>query len=378
MRILVLSKRQYMGKDLLDDAYGRFHELPLELARQGHDVHGLCASYRARNQGEVVVRAGKANVTWQARNVRPYSPLSLYGWIDTAKRMVRDFSPSIIWACSDSFHAILGTHLQRRFRIPCVIDLYDNFESFAATRIPGVRPLFRAAVRAAAGITCVSESLRAYVRDNYGVHGAAQVLANGVSSEFRSQNRDDCRRQLGLPLTATVIGTAGAIGPERGTEILFEAFLQLAQEDPNLMLLLAGRVSNRTNIPSHERIIYLGQLPTERIPCVIGAMNVSVVCNTRSAFGDYCFPQKLYEIIACGVPPLVANTPGVIDLLKQAPSHSYEPGSVSSMKSGLRHLLENQLMPPFEPVTWAQHGSVLNEFLKTVAVEWQGSGRSTA
>ena len=32
MKILVLTKRQYMGKDLLDDRFGRFWEVPLELA----------------------------------------------------------------------------------------------------------------------------------------------------------------------------------------------------------------------------------------------------------------------------------------------------------------------------------------------------------
>ena len=45
MKILVLTKRQYMGKDLLDDRFGRFRELPLELAKLGHEVTGICLSY---------------------------------------------------------------------------------------------------------------------------------------------------------------------------------------------------------------------------------------------------------------------------------------------------------------------------------------------
>ena len=58
MRILVLTKRQYMGKDLLDDAYGRFYELPLELAALGHEVRGVCASYRRREEGLFDRRSG--------------------------------------------------------------------------------------------------------------------------------------------------------------------------------------------------------------------------------------------------------------------------------------------------------------------------------
>ena len=49
MKILVLTKRQYMGKDLLDDRFGRFWELPLELTRLGHEVRGLAFSYRLRS-----------------------------------------------------------------------------------------------------------------------------------------------------------------------------------------------------------------------------------------------------------------------------------------------------------------------------------------
>jgi teichuronic acid biosynthesis glycosyltransferase TuaC len=369
MRVFMLSKRQYMGKDLLDDAYGRFYELPLELARLGHEVAGLCASYRRREEGEITVGGETAGVKWQARNVRVYSPLSLFHWIAAAEAAVRRFRPQIIWACSDSFHAIIGSYLQRRCRIPCVIDLYDNFESYAATRIPGVLPTFRAAVRQAAGLTCVSEALRRYVRDRYDARGACVVLENGVSAEFRPRDRTECRRRLGLPLTARIIGTAGAISRERGSEVLFEAFVRLAQDDPNLRLLLAGRLSKNAQIPSHERIVYLGQLPTAEVPWVIGAMDVAVVCNRRSVFGDYCFPQKLYEIIACGVPPLVARTQGVADLLERSPRHAYEPGSVLSLVAGIRGLFEDPGMPPIDPVSWSRHGARLSEFFEDVAAD---------
>ena len=53
MRILVLTKRQYMGKDLLDDRFGRFRELPLALARLGHEIQGISLSYRRRAEGAI-------------------------------------------------------------------------------------------------------------------------------------------------------------------------------------------------------------------------------------------------------------------------------------------------------------------------------------
>ena len=71
MKILVLSKRQYMAKDLLDDHFGRFWELPLELARLGHEVRGLTLSYRRRHQGVFLdlTFAQHAVVIWNSVNL---------------------------------------------------------------------------------------------------------------------------------------------------------------------------------------------------------------------------------------------------------------------------------------------------------------------
>lgn len=367
MRVLVLSKRQYMGKDLLDDAYGRFYELPLELAERGHEVRAVCASYQPRREGVHDRRRAGAQVSWLSKNVSPIAPWSLPGWTRALEREARHFRPDVIWACSDSFHAIVGVGIQRRLGTPCVVDLYDNFESYGATAIPGVRPWFRARVRQAAGVTCVSHALERYIRSHYRVQGETTVLENGVSRAFRPLEREACRRRLGLPLGAKIIGTAGAIDAQRGIEVLFEAFFQLAPRRPELYLLLAGPRAPNVRIPSHERIVHLGQRPLDEVPYVIGAMDVSVICNKRSAFGEFCFPQKLYEVVACGVPPLVANTSGVAELLARAPRNRYEPESVGSLLHAIEALLADPVLAPINAVSWKQHGERLSQFLARVA-----------
>lgn len=356
-----------MGKDLLDDAYGRFYELPLVLAQLGVEVQGLCASYRRRREGLHACRGEGAQVAWHAINVPPFVPWSLYRWSDALEQRLKAFRPDVVWACSDSFHAIQGVRLQRRFSVPCVVDLYDNFEGYPATAIPGVRPWFRASVRQAAALTCVSRALARYVQTSYGARGETLVLENGVSAGFRRLDRLACRQRLGLPPSARIIGTAGAIDAQRDIDVLFRAFLELARTNENLYLLLAGRVGRGTRIPGHRRIVYLGERPLDEVPSVIGAMDVSVVCNKRSAFGEYCFPQKLYEIIACGVPPLVANTSGVADLLENSPLNRYEPGSVDSLVQGVQALLEQPSLPPISAVSWKQHGEALRAFLARIA-----------
>ena len=64
MRILVLTKRQYMNKDLIDDRFGRFREIPLSLAQKGYRVQGVCLSYRYKTEG--LYHDGP--VSWQSIN----------------------------------------------------------------------------------------------------------------------------------------------------------------------------------------------------------------------------------------------------------------------------------------------------------------------
>jgi len=49
MRILVLAKRQYMVKNVIDDRFGRFRELPIDLSRLVHERRGLCLNYREKS-----------------------------------------------------------------------------------------------------------------------------------------------------------------------------------------------------------------------------------------------------------------------------------------------------------------------------------------
>ena len=43
-----------MNKDLIDDRYGRFREIPLALAQMGHQVKGICLSYQPKNEGKII------------------------------------------------------------------------------------------------------------------------------------------------------------------------------------------------------------------------------------------------------------------------------------------------------------------------------------
>jgi len=367
MRIFVLTKRQYTSKDLIDDKYGRLREIPSGLAARGHEIHGYCLSYQRRPTGLTRDSIDYAGVNWTSINAGLVKPI---GFILFALRILsagRRIRPELIIASSDSIYGVLGAWLSRRLDIPCVFDLYDNYESFAAIRIPGIKRLYERALRNVALVTCVSDPLREYIRNNYRPDLPILTLINGTDPDmFRPLDRDECRTQLGLPVNGTLIGVTGAISSSRGIEDLFEAYNILRKQIPDLYLVLAGNKGKDITLPSSPNVIYAGLLPQEEIPHVINSLDVSVICNKDSAFGRYCFPQKLVETISCGT-PLVATNIGVARyFLQNYPELVYETGNSQQLVEKIVAQLKNKKTPEIAAVTWADVAEKLDNEISQI------------
>lgn len=358
LRVLVLSKRQYMGRDLIDDRYGRFRELPLGLARLGEAVRGLCLSYRTRPEGESGDAEAGAAVAWTSLGPSSLLPRGRY-WREV-DRLREVFRPDLVWAGSDVLHAALGVRVARRLGVALAIDLYDNFESYPLARLPGVTAVLRRAVLAADAVSCISAPLAHHVREQYGYRGPIEVVENAIpAGSFAPGDRAAARSRLGLPGAARLIGTAGSLSPTRGIQCLFDAFERLAAQREDVHLVLAGPLDADLSLPRHPRVHYLGSLPPGQVPTVLAALDVSVICNRDSEFGRYCFPQKLYESVACGVPVVVASVGAMAELLSPFPENLFRPEDADSLLAALQHQLDHGKVPALEVPSWDRLASKL-------------------
>ena len=377
MKICVLTKRQYMAKDLLDDRFGRFRELPLELAKLGHEVIGVCLSYRPRMEGweNDYTFDSSSKVSWRSINLTRFGIPALRRYLAEVSEILKGFSPDIIWSCSDAFHAIFGASLAKRLQVKCVIDLYDNFEAFSASQIPGVLPLFRRAVRNADGVTVFSRRLADHVVAAYGLLNPVVTIENGVRKDlFQPQDRDACRHHLGLPQQATIIGVAGALYRSRGIETLFEAFRSLSAQNDQVHLALAGARERGLRIPTGNRIHDLKELPHEAVPIFVNALDLAVVCYRQSAQGEFSLPQKAYEIMACRVPLIAAAVGTMNELLRDYPVCLYEPDSPTSLVGAVQRQLGNRMLTDHKIPSWADSARELEEvFTKIMSSNSYGS-----
>ena len=345
LKILVITKRQYMGKDLLDHRFGRFREIPLALGKKGYKVQGICLSYA--DKGEELIQDGPVN--WKSINATSLKLPGLIRFFREAQLLAK--KSDVIWACSDSLYGIIGYMLSLKFRIPLVFDLYDNFEYYAMARFPLIKKLFLLAVRKSDAITCVSRPLLGLV-NSYGRKNNIFILENAVRKDlFMPMDKKETRDSLKLPQGVSLVGTAGALAHNRGIQFLFDAFDLLKSKDPNIHLALAG--PRNLNIPIDDRIHDLGILPLEKVPLFFNALDVAVICNRENDFGKYCFPQKAKEIMACNVPLIAARIGSMAELYKDHPEWLFSPDDAADLALVLNNRLQDRSTDYGDVPSWS-------------------------
>lgn len=371
MRILVLSKRQYLGKDLLSDRYWRLYELPRALAIHGHDVRVILLSYRIRDQG-VFVDEGLPNLVWHSINAWGGSlSTGVIGYYKLVSETLDKFQPDVVWASSDALHAVFAWKICRRRRVPYVIDLYDNYESFGLARLPGMTAMLRSACRSASGLTVISRSLVDFVVDKYRYTGRKLVLGNAVPSIFfKKGSKKNVRELLGLPVDGRLVGTVGAIHRNRGISVLFEAFLEVVDEDPSLWLVFAGPRDETPKKYTHPQIIDLGNVVQRFVPSILSALDILVICNLDSDFGRYCFPQKYHEAVACEVPVIAARVGDMKSVLSHRPERLFSPSNSGELAQCIRAYFKSESIALDDGVkhpSWDDMAICLERFLSDIA-----------
>lgn len=338
MRILVLCKRQYTGRDLLDDRYGRLYCLPSGLAALGHQVAVAATSYRPRAR----LNRREDGVDWSSVNAARGPGAVLAQWRKTADAL----RPDLVLVSSDAVHVAAGEWFARQLGVPAVLDFYDDYESFGLTRVPGLRLVMRRAARRAATVISVSRALAAKLQARGVDPRRIRVVENGVPDGFApSSSRNTARVQLGLPVDAPLIGTAGALSFGRGIGDLFHAFKHVREQRPEVRLVLAGPRRRGVGAAMPPGTIDLGQLEHARVALLFRALDVGVVCNQDNDFAQACFPMKLAEMAACGLPVVAADVGDVSRLLADRPDARFRPGDGESLAQKLLAQLEARRPP---------------------------------
>lgn len=362
MKILIITKRQYTNKDLLDDQYGRLWEIPLHLAALGHQIKGICLSYRSKEKNNHF-RSKNKQLEWYSFNI--FSEFLLYFF--KLHKFINSFKPEIILASSDCYHIILGYFLAKLYKIPCILDIYDNYEYFKASALPGVKPLYHRALKKANAISCSSKPLKHKLLQEYQTTGLIAVIENAVDTAlFKPQKQKLCRAYFGLPNNIKIIGTAGALQQSRGIQNLYSAFEILAQQDDCVHLAVAGNGSRKNSVFQHPKIHDFGVLDYQDIPLFLGMLDVAVICNSNNGFGHYCYPQKANEILACNVPLIAADVGVMHALLSEYPECLFNANEFTGIAEKIKRQIVKPSILKIKVHTWKTQAESLEKIIRSV------------
>jgi glycosyltransferase involved in cell wall biosynthesis len=188
------------------------------------------------------------------------------------------------------------------------------------------------------------------------------VLPMSADAQFQRMDKTVARKQLGLPQDCKLVGYCGSAHESRDMEVFFEAMDILAQRHPDYRVVMTGFVQKGIQLPAI--IIHLGYLPDMQMPVMINALDVMVSVNKPSVFGNYSYPAKIYEALACGVPVIASATPSVAEVLDNDPMLLVPPGNAAVLAERIERLLAGDLeitLP--EQANWRATGAGLYQLL---------------
>lgn len=214
------------------------------------------------------------------------------------------------------------------------------------------RPLRPLALHLCAGLIVATQTEIDRVQTKYGIPSAkiAKIFNPMDFTNWRIMSRQDARIQLGIPLTAKVIIYHGRIELYRkGLDVLMDAWEILCRDRPTLdaRLLLVGTGSDAKQL--HQLIA------TKQLPGIIWrdeyVRDRALIQQYLSAADLYTlpsrhegFPVAPIEAMACSLPVVATNAPGVPDILdgEAASGGLIVPcGDAIALASAITQVLEN-------------------------------------
>jgi glycosyltransferase involved in cell wall biosynthesis len=342
MRLVFLSKREPQQRDLVEHPYGRFHWLPVELARSGHSVFQILVSHRGTPQAALE----RMGVRVLALDPRHSGLRRMLLSLDTE---VCSFEPDWIIGCSDTWYGWLAARVARRTGARLAVDAYDNYESYMPWNLP-VHCLWRRAVRHADLVTAAGPQLAALLDNNRRGLSPSRVLPMTADPDFRPRDKAEARRDLGLPSTAPLFGYYGSWGRERGTDLLIEVIPAVRHQRPDALFVVTGRPPSK--VATLRGVISLGYVDDAQLPQMVAALDASCVVTAESPFGAYSYPAKLCEAMACGTSVVATGTSAVRWMLAGRPGWVVPPGNVRAFTHAVLEALEAGPQPYAPLPSW--------------------------
>ena len=171
-------------------------------------------------------------------------------------------------------------------------------------------------------ICCSANTKDALVKIEKICPGKISVILNAVLEEslmVRSQ-RDEVKKELGIPDDHAVIGTIGTLSVYKAQDVLARAFKEVLKARPKSSLLIVGDGPLREDLKRYVQglglsgnVVFAGQRLD--VADMLNAMDVFVLSSMSEGF-----PISLLEAMYMGIPSIVPDKGGISEIVENGKS----------------------------------------------------------
>lgn len=235
--------------------------------------------------------------------------------------------------------------LCRILGVPQVQEVNSPYEDFfvawpmAKLLAVVVRWAIRTQLKLADVTIAVTEGLAEWVEDQTGSRRETHVVPNGANIDLFHGNASTT---IDLPSSYAVF--VGTLIEWQGIDVLLAAArhvdwpsglsLVIVGDGPSVGLVKHAAAEN-------SRVVMLGRQPYEQVPGILARSKMSLIPKSNAAIHGRTglLPLKLFESMACSVPVIITDLPGMVDVVRtERCGLIVSPGDPGALASAVREL----------------------------------------
>lgn len=240
-------------------------------------------------------------------------------------RRVEAFEPDVI----HSHHPFLlgddALRIAASRRLPLIFTYHTQYGHYVRSMLEGAERLARFATRLAIEyanlcqwVVAPSESIASRLRER-GVLAPLSVIPTGIDTpRFTRGDGAGCRRRLGLPAEAFVVGYVGRLAQEKNLNFLGRAVAEFLRASDEARFLVVGMGDAEAELAAPlkeagltDRVTWAGRLDGQNLVDAYHALDVFAFASKTETQG-----LVLAEAMAAGRPVVSLTAPGCNDIVR--------------------------------------------------------------
>ncbi|MBR9706800.1 glycosyltransferase family 4 protein [Candidatus Pacearchaeota archaeon] len=343
---------------MVKDNFGREIRLFEQLTNK-YEVHFLCTDFHLKQ--DFITK--KNDIQYYVVPSSLMFPLSI---IRRVKKLIKKNRYDYIIPTTEPLLGIIGYYYAKKYNIPIIYEVQDNYEIYDTYKIPFIRKLDYNVIKKSDAVFFSNYALMNKLR--FLRNETSPIIENGVDLDtFKIIPKKFCRKKLNIDQKTKLITYTGHISKDRGIDKLIQAVKELREKDKTFYLLLSGKIDKGMNI-KYPFVLFKALPKKEELVMALNASDILIIASTDNPFTKYSFPQKLLEYMAVNVPIVATAVGDVVRILKPFKGSLCKPGSIQDLKNKILLQLNKKMDYRKEAMkyTWKVLSKRLDNIIKSV------------